>query len=752
MGSRGFWQELKRRHVYRVAAAYVVVGWVLIQVVTQVFPIFHLPDWIDQAIVLLILIGFPIALVLAWAFDAVPRGNVTAYGPADSDGPSLPLRRRSRRAGLIVGAIGVLVAVIAGGAYWHFGRDGSRAVPTTVAATGRAARGPDGAQRNQGSGNADSTAYSVASGLHDASAANAAPIAPQPIPSKSIAVLPFENLSTDKGNAYFADGIQDLILTKLADIGGLKVVSRTATENDSSHPDDLSTIGHRLGVATFLEGTVQKAGNQVLINVQLIDAKTDNHIWARSYQRDVTNIFGVEGEVAGKVADALNAKLTAAESAAVAHVPTTNPQAYDDYLRGLHYDHEAGKGDWTTFLPQAIAAYGKAVAGDPNFALAWAALSNARSDAYFWAGDHSKANLLAADTSARRALQLDPRLADAHIAMAGVERLLQHDLVAAHSQMQRAVELRPNDADALANLAISDANLGIAGNGKLLQRAIALDPTDPFNYYQAGVGLAAAGDYAGARQAERRALAIDPQFVLAYLALSRIEISDSQNVEAATKILEHMAPGTPVNVSVVIWRIKLLLFRRQYDAARALAGKFAGKFASGPGAVDMTFARANIEWLAGKVDPARGLYRTAIGLVTRPGSEISGADHARLGVAYARLGNADAAIKEGNEALTMAVKSHQHDAPQRVKYDLASARLALGHESAAVEALTEVLSMDPSDIRAPWLLFLARMQLAPTWDPIRNDPRFQALLKEYAATAASTSNAPTAAGARGTNG
>ena len=164
------------------------------------------------------------------------------------------------------------------------------------------------------------------------------------VPSKSIAVLPFENMSADSNNVYFANGMQDMILTKLADIGDLKVISRTSTERYKSHPGDLKTIAAQLGVATILEGSVQKAGNQVLINVQLINAQSDNHIWAESYTRTLDNIFGVEGEVAEKIASALNAKLSPAESKAVTRVPTRNPAAYDAYLRGLSLETN------TTFL------------------------------------------------------------------------------------------------------------------------------------------------------------------------------------------------------------------------------------------------------------------------------------------------------------------------------------------------------------------------------------------------------------------
>src|SRR5690348_8937373 len=299
MASRGFWRELKRRHVYRVAAAYAIVGWLLIQVVTQVFPIFHLPDWIDQAIVLLILIGFPIALVLAWAFDATPQGIVRTDA---EDGTDVQTSGRSHRAVIVVGLIGLLIAVIAGAGWWH----GERGRQAVLAAYDVAS--------------AVSVAMpSVASTAAGVAAAKprvipALPVATSPIPAKSIAVLPFENLSADKNNAYFADGMQDMILTKLAGIGALKVISRTSTEEYASHPDDLKTIARQLGVATILEGSVQKAGDQVLINVQLIDARSDNHLWAESYTRTLDNVFGVEGEVAGQIATALKAKLSPAET------------------------------------------------------------------------------------------------------------------------------------------------------------------------------------------------------------------------------------------------------------------------------------------------------------------------------------------------------------------------------------------------------------------------------------------------------
>ncbi|HET9819202.1 MAG TPA: hypothetical protein VFP92_08565, partial [Rhodanobacteraceae bacterium] len=659
-----------------------------------------------------LVLGFIVMLVLAWYHGERGAQHVS--------GPEL----------LLI----ALALAIGGGLLWHFGRAESPASSAKVAAT--RAGSLDGAQRYPGTAAQASAAVTTTSPDTAAKAAGSGLHVARPIPAKSIAVLPFENLSTDKGNAYFAAGMQDLILTKLADIGDLKVVSRTSTENYSSHPGDLGAIGQRLGVATFLEGTVQKAGKQVLINVQLIDAKTDNHIWAQSYTRTLDNIFGVEGEVAGKVADALNAKLTAAESTAVAHVPTTNPQAYDEYLRGLHFENEAEKGDWATFVPQAIAAYEKAVREDPGFALAWAALSNARTGAFFFGTDDSRANLKAAEAAAKRALQLDPKLPDAHEAMAGVERFLHHDLVAARNQNQQAVDLRPNDPDALDALAISSSNLGDSSTArKAMRRAIALDPTNAWMQYRFGMGLANDGNYAEARQAEHRALAINPQFAQAYIVLSQIDISENLDVASATRVMEQMAPGTPVNVAVVRWRIDLLLFGRRFDAARAMAEEYSGQFKTGPAALDMAFARARIEWLADKTDDARRLYRTAIALAMKSSAEteVGASGHARLAVAHARLGDADAAKKEGDQAQAIVAKMHKPDATQEIEFSLAESQLALGHKSEAIDTLAQALAMRPDDLRAPWLLFLARMQLDPTWDPVRKDPRFKALLEKYAA-------------------
>src|SRR5215210_501045 len=269
-----FFAELKRRNVYKVAVAYAVVGWLLVQVATQVFPFFEIPNWAVRLIVLLIAIGFPIALVIAWAFELTPEG----LKRTEAVDLATPARRKSYT-WIYVVSLGAAFSI----GLFFIGRY-----------TGKNAAG---APRGEAT-----TSPSIR--------------------QKSIAVLPFENLSDDKGAAYFADGIQDEILTKLASIADLKVISRTSTAKYKSKPEDLKTVSQQLGVANVLEGSVQKAGDKVRVNVQLIDARADSHLWAKTDDRDMKDVFDIESEVAQEIADSLQAKLSPAEANKLATAPT----------------------------------------------------------------------------------------------------------------------------------------------------------------------------------------------------------------------------------------------------------------------------------------------------------------------------------------------------------------------------------------------------------------------------------------------
>src|SRR6185312_7731100 len=332
-----FLARLKQRKLVQWALAYLAAGWALLQALGLAVDSYDWPHDIMRIAFAVIALGFVIALVLAWYHGE--RGAQRVSG-----------------AELLLIA---LVLAIGGGLLWRFER-----VPAALVVHAQTSSA-DAAQRNPGKTNPDSIAGTTSSGLP---VANAQAV---PIPAKSIAVLPFENLSEDKGNAYFADGMQDLILTKLADIGDLKVISRTSTAKYESHPDNLKTIAQQLGVATILEGSVQRAGNQVLINVQLIDAHSDNHLWAESYTRTLDNIFGVEGEVAQKVADALQARLTHAEQQNVAAIPTQSPAAYDWFFKAEYQANKAFDSKRAADFKLAEDDYRHAIALDPGFALAY---------------------------------------------------------------------------------------------------------------------------------------------------------------------------------------------------------------------------------------------------------------------------------------------------------------------------------------------------------------------------------------------
>ena len=272
----GFFVELQRRKVYRVAAAYIVAAAFIIQIGSAVFPAWQLPNWTLRLVVVLLLVGFPVALILAWAYDVTPQGIQAT--------PKIPGSHRRRNIVLLVAA-GAVISIAAG--FFLLPRASARKI------------------------------------------------------DKSVAVLPFENLSDEKENVYFAQGIQNEILTKLAAVRDLKVISRTSTAKYQSKPANLKTVAQELGVSTILEGTVQRAGDKVRVNVQLIDARADRHLWAKSYDRDFKDVLAVESEVAAQIADALKANLSPSESHVLAAARTENTEAYDFFLRGQYEFHQA---------------------------------------------------------------------------------------------------------------------------------------------------------------------------------------------------------------------------------------------------------------------------------------------------------------------------------------------------------------------------------------------------------------------------
>jgi len=467
MNLRNFFAELRRRNVYKVAVAYAVVGWVIAQIATQIFPFLEIPNWIVRLVIILIAIGFPIALVIAWAFEATPEG-IKRTEVADAM-PGSAATGRKKHAWIYVVVIAATISV-------------------TLFFLGRYTAGNK----------------SVASASNE-------------LPAKSIAVLPFDNLSRDPDNAFFAEGVQDEILTRLAKVADLKVIARTSTQKFKSAPENLPDIAKQLGALNILEGSVQKANDQVRVTVQLINAMTNSHLWAEIYDRKLTDIFAVESDIAKAIADQLQAKLSGSEKQMMAAQPTTDTEAYELYHKGKSL-WEKRSGD---NIPKAIAYYEQAIARDPNYALAYAGLAKAYILLPFYAGADRLDAFSKAKDAALKALRLDSNLAEAHAALGKVLFFSEIDLTGAMREYKRAIELQPNDAtahhwlgnDALAALGRFEEAIA---QGK---RAVELDPLSPVINTDFGTIFYYAHRYEESAMQLRKTLEIDPTFFYAHFNL-----------------------------------------------------------------------------------------------------------------------------------------------------------------------------------------------------------------------------------------
>ena len=541
-----FLEELKRRHVYRVAAAYAVVGWLLIQVATQVFPVFHLPDWIDQAVVLLILIGFPIALVLAWAFDTTSHGIVATDAQEAETNPRV--RRRSRRAGMAVGAIGVLIALIAGGAYWRFGRPATPSV-AKVADTAHGA-----------TDRRDSAAVAASSGVRVASVpASAQTVA---IPAKSIAVLPFVNMSGDSKNDYFSDGITEEILDALAQVPNLKVAARTSAFAFKGKAEDLRKVGEVLDVATVLEGSVQKSGDEVRITAQLIDTRNGYHLWSEKYDRKLTSIFAVEDEISKAIADKLKVQLVGGGSTLVAQ-KAIDPRAHDFYLRGLPLVAARGPA-----LREAVADFQQAVATDPDYAQAWAALAEAQMllPHYFLAS--AETAFPAGEAAAKRALAINPNTASAYVALAMMYRV-QWKWKEADEAFQRALKIAPGDAEAADQYGQYLLAAGRVDEALTqIDRAQRLDPLSGIIGVTRVNVLTALHRFDDAGEQAHRVTTLHPEYALGYFVAADVAIYRLNYAEAKAQL----AAGAKLvgeSADVYMLAINGIAYPAQRAAARA---------------------------------------------------------------------------------------------------------------------------------------------------------------------------------------
>lgn len=474
MKSGTLFAELKRRNVYKVAVAYVVVAWLLIQAASILFPTFDAPPWAMKVLVALLVLCFPVALVLSWAFEITPEGIKLESEIAAK-------KSITRKTGRKIVGLTIAVAIVAAGllVFQMAGRDRW---------AHRSAEGnPEGGRPGS---------------------------PPLPIPAKSIAVLPFDNLSRDPDNAYFCEGVQDEILTRLAKVADLKVISRTSTQHFKSAPDNIPEIAKKLGVMHILEGSVQKASGQVRVNVQLINAMTDAHLWADTFDRNLTDIFAVETEIAKAIAEVLQAKLTGSEKTSMSNKPTENPEAYELYLKGRFFWNKRTATD----LWKSIEFFNQAIEKDPGYALAYAGEAQAWSLLSAYNGASPADSYPQAEAFARKALALDANCAEALVGSGSFKARYQFDVRGALKDYERAIQLNPNDSTAHHWLG-GDCFAATGQHAREvaeLKRALELDPLSLIINSNLGVAYNRAGRFEEAVAQFRKAVQMDDRFYPAH--------------------------------------------------------------------------------------------------------------------------------------------------------------------------------------------------------------------------------------------
>src|SRR5438067_2383265 len=490
----GFFEELQRRKVYRVAAAYIVAAGFLIQIASAAFPAWELPNWSLRLVIVLLLIGFPIAVILAWAYDITPRGI-----------QGTPTRGIHRRRNLIL-LVALAVIISASAGFFLL----PRAVREKI--------------------------------------------------DKSVAVLPFQNLSSDPNNAYFADGIQEEILTRLAKIADLKVISRTSTQQYQGQPGNLAEIAKQLGVANILEGSVQKAGNQVRVNVHLVNVQTGSQLWAETYDRKLSDIFAVESEISKGIAESLQATLTGGEEQALTANPTNNPEAYDAYLRGLTFESRGNL--LSDALFKAIEFYDLAVRLDPNFALAWARLSGVHALLYSNRRDTTAARRDAAKEALENAQKLQPNTPETLLFTGYCQYWVLHDYGLAKATFERVSKKLPGNSEVLYALgAIARSEGHWDESVAYWERGLALNPRNTALLTEVAFTYAALRQFPKAEKLYNRALDILPS-ELSLMALKASIYKAEGSLQEAAKLLLQVNAQTNSDAAV---RIKLTQLRLERD-------------------------------------------------------------------------------------------------------------------------------------------------------------------------------------------
>jgi len=648
---KSFFAELKRRKVHRVAIAYAVAAWLLIQVATQVFPFFEIPNWAVRLVVLLLVLGFPIALILSWIFDLTPQGI-----------------RRTEESDRSLAALPVGPAAI----------------------------------RN--------------------------------IPEKSIAVLPFENLSDDKENEYFAAGVHNDILSNLAKVADLKVISRTSVQQFKSGTRNLREIGLALGVAHILEGTARRAGNRIRVNAQLIDARSDAQLWGETFDREITDLFALQSELAQRISQELRANLSAREKTNLQTHPTRDILAYELFLRARELFHWAGSGYSYDKGADALRLIDEAIKRDPQFALAYGLASRLHSELFWFGYDKSASRLEKAKAAADAALELQPDLGEAHLAKAFYYYygFRQYDVAQKH--VTDAIRAIPNDADVLNTAGAIARRVGRWNEAaSTLEQARDRDPRNLSVLWSLFESYLALHEYTKADGTVNDALSVSPAadfFVLARNAIALFRDGDTAPLRSALrKLPRSFDPGGAT--STIALRLSLME-RDVEEADRVLAAcrheKLDDNGLSGvAGALDgYTVPKS---WYAGLIAQARGNESSARAAFEQAKQAVrddllqSPNDAKTL----AMLALIHAAVGEKNEALGAAKRAGELLPIAKDSFDgpilattLAAVSAKLGEKDSAIRQLESLVGVPNGPTPGT-------LRVEPEWDSLRDDSRFKKL-------------------------
>jgi len=674
MDLRNFFAELKRRNVYRAAVLYGMVSWLLTQIATQVFPFFEIPNSTVRFVVIALAAGFPIAMLVAWLYELTPEGFVR------TEDVDLTTRKGMARKWDFV-IIGALLLVIVMLIYQRF-------------------------------------PFRAESG--------------EAIPEKSIAVLPFANFSDDKENAFFADGIQDDILTSLAEIGGLRVISRSSVmQFRDAAVRNLREIGKVLGVANVLEGSVRRAGDRVVINVQLIDALHDRHLWANRYDRTLVDSLGLQGELAAEIADALRVTLSPKEKARVETKPTESADAYVFYLRANQIERNPD----TLLQDYKVAEelYRKAIALDPKFALAHARLASTRAAIFHFYEplDSWKTN---ARAEAETALQLQQNLAEAHLALGQCIYWIDQDYDRALAEFDIASRLSPNNSEVGVLIASIKRRQGKWQESlESFQKIGRLDPQNPNIVRNLVFTNTALRRWKNAADWAEKMRAMAPASLVAKTQSGYIDFWWKGDTHLLKSILDQLPSGVDPDGVLTSCRWDLAMIERDYAAAkRALDTSPLNEISyTNSGSTPKTFLEGCVYLTQGDNENAQKAFEKA-----RPSFEalvkeapLSADRHANLGWLYAFMGRREDAIREGQRAVELKPESKDAFDGAIMNCYLALIYARVGEKDLALPLIERLLKTPGAVDSVDYSITLNDLKFRWEWDPLRGDPRFQKLIE-----------------------